>query len=55
MTIEKNGVIYTITENEKGWTIKSNIGKLAMCYNASKTDFATLEELKDFIMNDKNF
>lgn len=49
MIIEKNGVLYEVSENAKAWTLSTKVGSVPVKYTVSKTDCPTLEALKGFV------
>lgn len=55
MTIEKNGIIYWVKENSKSWTLSKTIGSVPITYKISKTDCPTLENLKQFVVENTAF
>lgn len=50
MKIEKNGVTYSVKENEKSWTLSADIGGVSVSYNVSKNDCPDINSLKAFVM-----
>jgi hypothetical protein len=55
MIIEKNGKTYTVRENLKSWSILINYGSIPVTFNVKKTDCASFEELKQFIIENSAF
>lgn len=49
MNVEKNGTVYTITDQGTFWKIESVSGKLAVCYKLPKSDCATIDDVRAFI------
>ena len=49
MKIEKNGIIYEVTESAKVWTLATKIGCVPVQYTVSKADCPTFEALESFI------
>lgn len=49
MTVEKNGVLYEITEKTKAWTLVAKVGGVPVVYTVSKADCPTADELKAFV------
>ena len=38
MKIEKNGVIYSVKENDKSWTLSADLVGVSVSYKVSKLD-----------------
>jgi hypothetical protein len=55
MIVEKNGKIFSISEQSKKWVIKSNSGKLSVSYDVSKDLCATEDELREYIKSSDLF
>ena len=55
MTVEKNGKSYEVTETATKWTLKAGTGKVALSYEVSKDDCATLEELRQYVADNELF
>ena len=55
MIIEKSGRVYHVKENEQSWTLISDMGKLSVSYNVSKSECASIEALKAFVAADPSF
>ena len=49
MRIEKNGTVYTVTDQGAFWKIESESGKLTVCYKLPKSDCATLDDVCAYI------
>lgn len=52
MHIEKNGKIYTVTENLKSWSVKTESGKVSVSYSIQKELCPTFEELCEYLLTD---
>lgn len=50
MKIEKNGVVYSVKENEKSWTLSADLGGVSVSYKVSKDDCPDFDSLKVFVM-----
>ncbi len=50
MVIEKNGIVYSVKENEKSWTLSASIGGVSISYKVSKNDCPDFDSLKIFMM-----
>ncbi len=55
MKIEKNNKVYEVTENERAWTLNTKVGAVFVKYNVSKSDCPTLEDLKNFVIENSVF
>lgn len=53
MKIEKGGRIYTVKENKSSWVMERKIGSVTVSYMVNKKDCPTVEDLKQFIENNK--
>ena len=49
MKIEKNGVIYSVKENENTWTLSADLGSVSVFYKISKNDCPDFDSLKTFV------
>ena len=50
MTVEKNGKVYTVKENQSSWTASAELGGVSVKFKISKSDCPTLESLQQFIL-----
>lgn len=55
MTLQKGEMLYRIEELEKHWKIEAVNGKLTVCYQASKEDYPTADDVRSFILHDNMF
>ena len=55
MKIEKNDIIYNVTENNQSWTITRTAERVDISYNIKKSDCPTFEILKSFINENSVF
>ena len=51
MTVEKNGVTYTVKETATMWTLAASRGNVDISFHVKKKDCPTIEELREFIAN----
>lgn len=49
MTVEKNGILYEVTENARAWTLSTKDGGVSVNYTIPKADCPTADELKAFV------
>ena len=49
MTIEKNGMVYTVNETATGWSLTTSLGNVGVSFNITKTDCPTFDVLKEFV------
>ena len=50
MKIEKNGVVYSVNENENSWTLSADLGDVSVSYKVSKSDCPDITSLRAFVM-----
>ena len=50
MKIEKNGVVYSVNENENSWTLSADFGGVSVSYKVSKSDCPDITSLRAFVM-----
>lgn len=55
MTIEKNGKVYAVRENNKSWTVSIKYGHIDVNYNVQKADCPTFDDLKAFVAENDLF
>ena len=53
--IEKGDSKYSVTEYGTKWVVKAVDGKVTLKFNVSKSDCATLDELKDYVNSNDLF
>lgn len=51
MTIEKNGVIYTVKESSKKWTLERKVDKITIAFEIYKRQCPTFEHLKAYVFS----
>ena len=50
MIIEKNGIFYSVKENENSWSLSASIGGVSVSYKVSKNDCPDFESLQKFFV-----
>lgn len=49
MRIEKNGVLYRVTESQKTWKLTMENGPVTVLYEVSKNQCETEDELRSYV------